>query len=236
MAEMIRVAGLHKRFQLGTAQVHALRGVDLTVAEGEVVVLGGPSGSGKSTLLHLVGGLDQPTQGTVSIAGRRLERAGDDELSAFRARRIGFVFQNFNLLPVLNVAENVEYPLLLGRTGQRRARVRQVLEQVGLAECERQRPGELSGGQRQRVAIARALVHRPALLIADEPTANLDSDTGAQVMDLMLALSREQGSTVVICTHDTGYQAGADRLVMLRDGQVSSDSAGQSTARRAAAV
>ena len=236
MAEMIRVEALHKRFQLGAAEVHALRGVDLAVDEGEVVVLGGPSGSGKSTLLHLVGGLDRPTQGTVSIAGRRLERAGDDELSAFRAHRIGFVFQNFNLLPVLSVAENVDYPLLLGRAAERRARVVEVLEQVGLADFARHRPGELSGGQRQRVAIARALVHRPSLLIADEPTANLDSETGAQVMELMLQLSREQGSTVVICTHDTGYQTGADRLVMLRDGRVSSDSADQAMPRRATAV
>lgn len=220
---MIEADGVHKRYELGKATVHALQGVDLRIAEGECVFLGGPSGSGKSTLLHLLGGLDRPSAGSVRIAGFATGNVADATLADFRCRRIGFVFQTFNLLPVLTVAENVEYPLLLARAPNRAARVARLLDDVGLGEHAKHFPNELSGGQRQRVAIARALVHEPSLLIADEPTANLDSQTGMRVLDLMLDLSRRQGATVVICTHNPELLAIAPRLVRLRDGVIESD-------------
>ena len=224
---MIEARGVHKRYQMGSTEVHALRGVDIDVAEGECVFLGGPSGSGKSTLLHILGGLDRVSSGSVKIrdfeVGDLQGKAKDAELADFRCRNIGFVFQSFNLLPVLTVAENVDYPLMLARAPNRAQRVTRMLEEVGLAELARHYPNELSGGQRQRVAIARALVHQPSLLIADEPTANLDSQTGERVIELMLELSRKQGSSVVICTHDPALLARASRLVLLRDGNIESD-------------
>ena len=230
MNRMIEVCGVHKHFQLGKTDVHALRGVDFAVDEGERVFLGGPSGCGKSTLLHLIGGLDRPSAGTVAIGGRRIDQTADRELSAFRATSIGFVFQNFNLLPVLTVAENVEHPLLLAPdrlpARERRRRVDTILAEVGLADQHRHLPGELSGGQRQRVAIARALVHEPLLLIADEPTANLDSETGEQVMNLMLELSHKLGSTVLICTHNPTFLGRAERVLMMHDGCIASDRRG----------
>ncbi len=198
---------VHKRYALGHVTVDALRGVDLVIGRGERVFLGGPSGSGKSTLLHLLGGLDAPSSGR-----------------DFRARHIGFVFQNFNLLPVLTAVENVEYPLQLLGERRRTAAARAMLEAVGLGAQADQYPNELSGGQQQRVAIARALVHRPALLIADEPTAALDSTTGAQVLELMLALSRDTGTTLVVCTHDRELLARAERRVLMRDGRIEHDS------------
>jgi putative ABC transport system ATP-binding protein len=171
----------------------------------------------------LIGALDQPSAGTVAIAGRSVDHTSDRELSAFRAASIGFVFQNFNLLPVLTVAENVEHPLLLTGQHDRTRRVDEILEQVGLGELRDHYPNELSGGQRQRVAIARALVHRPLLLIADEPTANLDSETGEHVLQLMLDLSRRSGSTVLICTHNQGFLSRAERLVTMSDGRIVAD-------------
>ena len=223
MQSMIEVRDVHKHYPLGKAGVHALRGVSLCVRQGERVFLGGPSGCGKSTLLHLIGGLDRPSEGTVAIGGRRIDQTGDDALSAFRAQSIGFVFQNFNLMPVLSVAENVEHPLLLTRQTDRARRVAKILQQVGLGGLHNHYPSELSGGQRQRVAIARALVHKPLLLIADEPTANLDSETGEHVLQLMLDLSRESGSTVLICTHNTGFLERAERVVTMNDGRVTTD-------------
>lgn len=227
MTVMIEARGVHKRYRMGSTEVHALRGVDIDVAEGECVFLGGPSGSGKSTLLHLLGGLDRASEGSVKIHGFEVAapfgKSKDAELADFRCRHIGFVFQSFNLLPVLTAAENVDYPLMLAGVSDRPRRVARMLEEVGLAELARRYPNELSGGQRQRVAIARALVHQPALLIADEPTANLDTHTGERVIDLILALSRKQGSSVVICTHDPALLARAPRLVRLRDGKVESD-------------
>jgi len=224
---MIEARGVHKSYQMGSTEVHALRGVDIDVAEGECVFLGGPSGSGKSTLLHLVGGLDRVSAGSVKIAGFEVGalngKTKDAELADFRCRNIGFVFQSFNLLPVLTVAENVDYPLMLAGVTDRAKRVARMLEEVGLGELAKHYPNELSGGQRQRVAIARALVHQPSLLIADEPTANLDSQTGDRVIELMLALSRKQGSSVVICTHDPALLARAPRRVLLRDGCIESD-------------
>lgn len=226
---MIEARGVHKSYQMGSTEVHALRGVDIDVAEGECVFLGGPSGSGKSTLLHLLGGLDRASAGSVRIRGFEVGApdgvANDAELADFRCLNIGFVFQSFNLLPVLTVAENVEYPLMLARAPDRAKRVARMLEEVGLAELAKHYPNELSGGQRQRVAIARALVHQPSLLIADEPTANLDSQTGDRVIELMLALSRKQGSSVVICTHDPALLARAPRRVLMRDGLIERDEA-----------
>jgi putative ABC transport system ATP-binding protein len=223
MQSIIEIRDVHKHYQMGKAIVHALRGVTLNIRQGERVFLGGPSGCGKSTLLHMIGGLDRPSEGTVSIGGRRIDQTSDDALSAFRAQNIGFVFQNFNLMPVLTVAENVEHPLLLTRQGDRARRVAKILEQVGLAGMHGHYPSELSGGQRQRVAIARALVNKPLLLIADEPTANLDSETGEHVLQLMLDLSRDSGSTVLICTHNTGFLESAERVLTMNDGKVSGD-------------
>ena len=219
----IQVNDLHKRYQLGASDVRALRGVSLVIEEGERVFIGGPSGSGKSTLLHIIGCLDRFDCGSVRIGGKDVVLADDREMSDFRARNIGFVFQNFNLLPVLNVFENVEYPLILNgvkNPRQRREQVMGIIDAVGLGTHAKHFPNELSGGQRQRVAIARALVHRPSLLIADEPTANLDSTTGGTIIDLMLSLSRSHGSTVIICTHNPELLRRAERRVMLRDGQV----------------
>ncbi|HNO61788.1 MAG TPA: ABC transporter ATP-binding protein, partial [Plasticicumulans sp.] len=184
----------------------------------------GPSGSGKTTLLNLIGGIDRADQGEVVVAGQPYAQLSDDLLTDFRARNIGFVFQNFNLMPVLTAVENVEYPLQLLGERRRTAAARAMLEAVGLGAQADQYPNELSGGQQQRVAIARALVHRPALLIADEPTAALDSTTGAQVLELMLALSRDTGTTLVVCTHDRELLARAERRVLMRDGRIEHDS------------
>ncbi|MCD2451455.1 ABC transporter ATP-binding protein [Methylicorpusculum oleiharenae] len=226
----IQVNNLTKHYRLGDNTVHALRGVSLNVKKGERLFLGGPSGSGKSTLLHIIGCLDKYDNGNVTIGGKDITLTNDREMSDFRARNIGFVFQNFNLMPVLNVFENVQYPLLLNRSipyGQRRKQVQTILEAVGLIAHAGHFPNELSGGQRQRVAIARALVHEPQLLIADEPTANLDSTTGTAIMELMLNLSLSHGSTVIICTHNPELLAGAERCIMLRDGLVTNDSTTQ---------
>lgn len=222
----IQVNALTKQYQMGSNTVSALRGVSMHIAKGERVFLGGPSGSGKSTLLHIIGCLDRYHGGTVSIGGQDITQARDKTMSDFRARNIGFVFQNFNLMPVLNVYENVQYPLLLNpalAAGQRRQRIRAILDAVGLDAHAKHYPNELSGGQRQRVAIARALVHEPQVLIADEPTANLDSATGAAIMDLMLNLSQSHGSTVVICTHNPELLQRAERCIMLRDGLIADD-------------
>ncbi len=222
----IQVNELTKQYELGKNTVAALKGVSLNVAKGERLFLGGPSGSGKSTLLHIIGCLDRHHGGKISIGGQDVTLANDKAMSDFRARNVGFVFQNFSLLPVLNVFENVQYPLLLNRsraTGQRRQRVQDILDAVGLSHQARQYPNELSGGQRQRVAIARALVHEPQLLIADEPTANLDTVTGTAIMDLMLNLSKSHGSTVIISTHNPELLKQAERRVILRDGRITDD-------------
>ena len=226
----IQVKNLTKHYQLGNNPVQALKNVSLNIDEGEQLFLGGPSGSGKSTLLHIIGCLDRYDIGSVTIDGNDVTLTNDREMSDFRAFNIGFVFQNFNLLPVLNVFENVQYTLLLNRSipvDQRRIRVNEILECVGLNAHAEHFPNELSGGQRQRVAIARALVHKPKLLIADEPTANLDSATGTTIMELMLDLSLKHGSTVIICTHNHEFLAQAQRCVMLRDGVVTNDTLNQ---------
>ncbi|HEV7733847.1 MAG TPA: ABC transporter ATP-binding protein [Candidatus Binatia bacterium] len=218
---------MEKRFRQGEADVTALGGVTLDIAAGQFVAIVGASGSGKSTLLHLMGGLDQPTAGEIRIDGTAISRMTDDEITIFRRRKIGFVFQFFNLLPTLSAEENVALPLLLdGRSSREVApKVTAVLEQVGLAHRRRHRPDELSGGEMQRVAIARALVIDPILVLADEPTGNLDSRTGEQILALIQDANRSRGATVVMVTHDTKAAAYGSRLVTMRDGGVVGDSA-----------
>jgi putative ABC transport system ATP-binding protein len=199
--------------------------VTLAVAEGEFMAVAGPSGSGKSTLLNLIGALDRPTSGRVVIGGQDVSQLGDDLLSDLRAHRIGFIFQTFNLIPVLSAVENVEFPLLVRRgkalpREKARARATRALEQVGLLAFLKHRPDELSGGQRQRVAVARALVTEPALVLADEPTANLDSATGEAIVDLMLEINRRQHTTFIFSTHDPRVMAHAHRVVSLSDGRL----------------
>jgi putative ABC transport system ATP-binding protein len=218
---MISVRDVHKVFRQGDTEVPALAGVSLDVAAGEFVSIMGPSGSGKSTLLHLMGGLDVPSGGEIVIEGTAISRMTDDEITVFRRRKIGFVFQFFNLLPTYSAEENVALPLLLDRRRARdvRDRVRAALDQVGLAHRRRHRPDELSGGEMQRVAIARALVIEPVLILADEPTGNLDTRTGEQILGLIRDANR-RGSTVVLVTHDARAAAYADRIVTLKDGVV----------------
>ena len=219
---MISVRDVHKVFRQGGAEVPALAGVSLDIAAGEFVSIMGPSGSGKSTLLHLMGGLDVPTAGEILIDGSALSRMTDDEITIFRRRKIGFVFQFFNLLPTYSAEENVALPLLLDRRRPRdvRERVRVALEQVGLAHRRAHRPDELSGGEMQRVAIARALVVDPILILADEPTGNLDTRTGEQILALIRDANRTRGCTVVLVTHDARAAAAARRIVTLKDGRV----------------
>jgi len=219
---MISVRDVHKVFRQGEAEVRALAGVSLDIAAGEFVSIMGPSGSGKSTLLHLMGGLDLPTAGEIVIDGTPISRMSDDEITIFRRRRIGFVFQFFNLLPTYSAEENVALPLLLDRRRARdvRDRVGAALDLVGLGHRRRHRPDELSGGEMQRVAIARALVIDPVLILADEPTGNLDTRTGEQILGLIRDANRARGCTVVLVTHDTRAAGHAARTITLKDGTV----------------
>jgi putative ABC transport system ATP-binding protein len=221
-APAVEVRALTKVFGTGEARVEALRGIDLTVAQGQFVAVMGPSGSGKSTLLHLVGGLDAPTAGSVRVGGQDLGALDDDRLTLLRRRRIGFIFQAFNLLDVLSAEENVAIPLLVDGLAEAEAhrRAAAALELVRLGHRRHHLPGRLSGGEQQRVAIARALVTRPLLILADEPTGNLDSTGGDQVMGLLRGLADDQGQTILMVTHAPRYAAVADRLVHLRDGRV----------------
>lgn len=207
---------------MGKTFVDALRGVDLEIARGEFVALVGPSGSGKSTLLHLVGGLVRPTGGEVWVDGLELGRSSDKQLVAYRRDTLGFVFQSFNLIPVRSAVENVEVPLMLAKTPlrERRTRAQALLDQLGLGARAGHKPAELSGGEQQRVAIARALANRPKLIIADEPTGNLDSKTGTELMAMLQRLIRDEGLTLLLVTHDMHVAGYADRIVHLRDGQV----------------
>ncbi|WP_084545235.1 ABC transporter ATP-binding protein [Derxia gummosa] len=218
-----RLRRVSRTYGTGAAAVHALRGIDLDLPRGAFSVIAGPSGSGKSTLLQIAGALDRPDAGGgVEIDGVALDALDDDARADFRARRLGFVFQNFNLLPVLTALENVEYPMQLGAgdARSRRERARELLAAVGLAGKEGRRPGELSGGQRQRVAIARALANSPALVLADEPTANLDRATGAAIIELMRDMQRRLGTSFVFSSHDAQLMGHADVLVLLEDGRV----------------
>ncbi len=222
---MISLRDLQKVFRQGDAEIRALAGITLDIAAGEFVSVVGPSGSGKSTLLHLVGGLDQPTAGDIAIEGTPISRMTDDEITIFRRRKIGFVFQFFNLLPTLTAEENVALPLALDRRRARdiRPRVEAALEQVGLGHRRRHRPDELSGGEMQRVAIARALVIDPLLILADEPTGNLDTRTGEQILDLIAEANRTRGATVMLVTHEARAAAYGRRVVTLKDGTVVGD-------------
>jgi putative ABC transport system ATP-binding protein len=223
--EMVVVEDLRRTYGSGDTAVHALRGVSFRVGRGELVALKGRSGSGKTTVLNLVGGLDTPDGGRISLDGTDLAGLGDDDLLALRRDRIGFVFQSFGLIPILTAAENVGVPMRLRRTPprEREERVSLLLALVGLADHAAQRPGELSGGQQQRVAIARALANRPDLIIADEPTGQLDADTGLAVMELLRAVVRSEGVTALVATHDNQLIALADRVLELRDGRIVSD-------------
>ncbi|WP_244246838.1 ABC transporter ATP-binding protein [Nocardioides euryhalodurans] len=217
---MIRIRDLHKSYHHGGGDVHALRGVDLDVAPGQLTVLTGRSGAGKSTLLSLVAGLRRADRGEIEVDGRSVTAADEGELVALRRTTVGVVYQDFALLPLLTAEENVGLPLRITRTdpAERDALVAELLDRVGLAAHAGQRPDEMSGGQQQRVAIARALAIRPTVLLADEPTAQLDSETGAQVMDLLRTLVAEQGTTAIVATHDPAVEGYADTVVHLDDG------------------
>jgi putative ABC transport system ATP-binding protein len=219
---IIEVTELTKTYETSAVMVHALRGVSLTVERGEMVAIMGPSGCGKTTLLNCLSGIDDLTSGRIDIDGTDLASMDDNTKTAYRARRMGFVFQFYNLLPVLSAAENVELPLLVSGTSPKEARARamQALEQVGLAGYAASRPAELSGGQRQRVTIARALVNDPAIVWADEPTGDLDSATADSIMSLMQELNRSQQQTFVIVTHDPGIAARCHRTIYMRDGLI----------------
>lgn len=219
---LVEAKELSKDYHLGKSIVTALRGVSLNIYRGSFVVIAGPSGSGKSTLLNLLGCLDHPTSGTIHIAGQDVAQLGDKDLAAFRAKRLGFIFQSFNLIPVLSAYENVEYPLRLNHVPRAEAaqRTSEMLEAVGLAGHAKHRPAELSGGQCQRVAVARALVTRPDLVLADEPTANLDSVTGARIVDLMREMQKKSGTAFLLSTHDPMVVALAEEKHTLRDGRL----------------
>ncbi|MFJ6570648.1 ABC transporter ATP-binding protein [Streptomyces sp. NPDC091292] len=219
---MVRVENLHRSYGTGAAAVHALRGVSFTVPRGELVALKGRSGSGKTTLLNLVGGLDTPDGGTLHVDGLDLAELGENGLLELRRDRIGFIFQSFGLIPILSAAENVGVPLRLRKVDprEREERVALMLSLVGLADHALQRPGELSGGQQQRVAIARALANKPSLVIADEPTGQLDAETGHAVMELLRAVVRSEGVTALVATHDAALLDLADRVLELRDGEI----------------
>ncbi|MBL3666799.1 ABC transporter ATP-binding protein [Streptomyces sp. M2CJ-2] len=219
---MVRVENVHKSYGTGAAAVHALRGVSFDVPRGELVALKGRSGSGKTTLLNIVGGLDTPDEGRVTVGGLDIADLDENGLLALRRDRIGFVFQSFGLIPILTAAENVGVPLRLRRADprEREERVDLLLSLVGLADHAAQRPGELSGGQQQRVAIARALANNPALLIADEPTGQLDAETGHSVMELLRAVVRSERVTAVVATHDATLLDLADRVLELGDGEI----------------
>jgi putative ABC transport system ATP-binding protein len=228
---MLVARDLRKDYPMNGETVHALRGASLAVAAGEYVAIVGPSGSGKSTLLQIIGGIDPPTGGSVEVQGTRLETLNDRELTHLRLTRLGFVFQRFHLLPVLTARENVELPMSeAGIKGpQRRARARQLLDYVGLGHRESHRATQLSGGEMQRVAIARALANRPAILLADEPTGELDASTGQEILDLFRRLNRD-GTTLVVVTHDDRLAAHAGRVVHMLDGRIVSEVASSSEA------
>ena len=227
MTSIVRLNDVHKEFPLGNLTVHALRGVTLDLKSGEFIAIAGPSGSGKTTLLNMVGCVDIPSGGEVVIDGESTQALDEKALTSLRLHKLGFIFQSFNLVGVLTAAQNVELPLLLkgGMTrSERNRRVEEILERVGLSAQAPQRPNELSGGQRQRVAIARALVTHPRIVLADEPTANLDSETGDRIIDLMKELNRLEGTTFIFSTHDERVMGHAERMIQLVDGRVSADS------------
>ena len=218
----IRVLDLHKYYDLGETRVHALRGITMDISSGEFVAIMGASGSGKSTFMNILGCLDKPSSGRHFLDGTDVSGLGKDELAAIRNRKIGFVFQGFNLLSRTTALENVELPTLYAQVSKEEGekRAREALDLVGLGDRSTHFPSQLSGGQQQRVAIARALVNKPSILLADEPTGNLDSTTGRAVLELLLSMNREQGTTMVMVTHEETLAASADRRIVLRDGLV----------------
>ncbi len=235
LTPVIRVTALTRELPMGKITVHALRGVDLTVYPGEMVSIVGPSGSGKSTLLGLIGGLDSPTHGTIEIDGVDITRMNEDRLTEIRNEKIGFIFQFFNLIPTLTALENVALPIQFARKPRFRpeARARELLEMLGVGDRLHHRPAELSGGQQQRVAIARALANNPPLILADEPTGNLDSESGQLVLDALKRIQREAGTTVVIVTHDPDIAQVTDRTVRLVDGRIVHDGMPEASTARA---
>jgi putative ABC transport system ATP-binding protein len=222
MSTLVSLKNVVKRYQRGKQSVEVLHGVNLSIEQGEFLALMGPSGSGKTTLLNLIAGLDQPTEGEVTVAGERIDRLSGGKLAKWRARHIGFVFQFYNLLPVLSAARNVEVPLLLTNlsSAQRKQNVRAVLELVGLADRATHKPGELSGGQQQRVSIARALVADPTLLVCDEPTGDLDRENAEEILKLLQTLNRQQGKTIIMVTHDPLAADHASRILHLDKGRL----------------
>src|SRR5437867_4399685 len=231
---LISLRNLHRVYEVGTEKVHALNGVDLDIAPNEYVAIMGPSGSGKSTLMNIVGCLDTPTRGSYSLKGQEIGKLSDNELARIRNQEIGFVFQTFNLLPRADALHNVELPLVYAgvKHEERRRRAREAIDLVGLSDRMKHKPNELSGGQRQRVAIARALVNKPSIILADEPTGNLDTHTGDEIMAAFEHIWR-QGNTVILVTHEADIAAHARRVVRMRDGKVESDvrQAGQELSR-----
>jgi putative ABC transport system ATP-binding protein len=228
-AVILEAENLHRIYEMGSVEVGALRGVDLEVHHGEFVVILGVSGSGKSTLLHLLGGLDRPTEGRVFIEGEDLSELSDNQLADVRLRKVGFVFQFFNLMPQLTARANVELPLFLADVPAQEAKTRstELLDLVGLSERQGHRPAELSGGEQQRVAIARALANQPKIVLADEPTGNLDTATGADIIRLLREVNEEQQQTVIVVCHDQRLASVADRVIEMRDGQFISEKLGK---------
>ncbi|UCG77387.1 MAG: ABC transporter ATP-binding protein [Nitrospirota bacterium] len=222
---LIKVEKVSKVYGMDGVEVHALRSLDLDIKKGEFTAIAGPSGSGKTTLLNIMSGLDAPSEGRVMLSGKLISEMKGGELSDFRRDHIGFIFQSYNLIPVLSARENIEYIMLLQGVGEneRRTRVSEILNDVGLEGMEDRRPAQLSGGQQQRVAIARAMVSKPDIILADEPTANLDSSTGASLLDIMRELNEKRGMTFLFSTHDSMIMERAKRLVLLKDGSVDSD-------------
>lgn len=220
---IIEIKGLKKDYALGKTTVHALRGMDLRVEKGTLISIIGPSGSGKTTLLNIIGCIDDATEGSVKIGDREITSLTDKQITDIRLHKIGFIFQTFNLIPVLDTLENVEFPLLLMKRNSKaevRKKAEQLIDEVGLRDYAKHRPAELSGGQRQRVAIARALVTKPDIVLADEPTANLDSVTGAQILDLMNEMNRIEQTTFIFSTHDSNVLKYAREVIKIKDGMI----------------
>jgi ABC-type lipoprotein export system ATPase subunit len=222
MSGALACSELWKLYDLGDEPVEAVRGVNLSIKSGEMVAIMGPSGCGKTTLLNILCGIDDPSAGIVTVSGKLLYGISDDERTGLRAKHMGFIFQQFNLLPVLTALENVELPLLVGKVDAAKARIkaRKALDSVGLGDRYDHRPAELSGGQQQRVAVARAVVHSPDVILCDEPTGNLDSRTSTEIMDLLMALNRDEGVTLVIVTHDEEIAARCHRILHMSDGMM----------------